>query len=47
MKGLTFSLIIGFLLGSSSLWLISRLNNHYTEKEKFISNLLLRRGKKD
>jgi hypothetical protein len=47
MKGLTFSLIIGFLLGSSSIWVISVINDRLTQKEKFISNLLLRRGKKN
>ncbi len=47
MKGLTFSLIIGFLLASSSVWLISLINDRYTQKEKFISNLLLKRGKKE
>jgi len=46
MKGLTSSLIIGFLLGSSLGWLIWLINDRYTQWEKDISRILIKRGKK-
>jgi hypothetical protein len=47
MDGLTSSLIIGFLLGSSLGWLIWHLNHRYTQWEKTISRILFKRGKKN
>jgi NhaP-type Na+/H+ or K+/H+ antiporter len=47
MNGWASSLIIGFLLGASSFWVISRLNDRYTKREENLSRLLLKRAKKD
>jgi hypothetical protein len=47
MNGTISSLVIGFLLASSSFWLIALLNDTYTHREKKLSRLLLKRGKKD
>jgi hypothetical protein len=47
MDGLTSSLIIGFLLASSSVWLVSFINDRYTQREIKLSRLLLKRGKKN
>ncbi|MDI6754417.1 MAG: hypothetical protein QME78_08485 [Thermodesulfobacteriota bacterium] len=47
MDGLASSLIIGFLLASSSVWLIAHINDRFTRREKDLSRLLLKRGKKD
>jgi len=46
MVGLTLSLIVGFLLGSSAVWLVSRINDRYTQREEALSRLLLKRAKK-
>jgi len=47
MNGLTLSLIVGFLLAYSSVWLISRINDRYTQWEKDLCRVLVKRGKKD
>jgi hypothetical protein len=47
MDFLTSSLIIGFLIGASCVWLVSFLNDRYIQREKNISRLLLKRGKKE
>ena len=47
MNGTISSLVIGFLLASSSFWLIAFINDSYTHREKKLSRLLLKRGKKD
>jgi hypothetical protein len=47
MQGLTLSLIVGFLLAYSSVWLVSRINDRYTQWEKNLCRLLVKRGKKD
>ena len=47
MNGMISSVIVGFLLGASSFWLIGFLNDTYTHREKNLSRLLLKRGKKD
>jgi len=47
MEGLTYSLIIGFLLGSSAVWVTSLINDLYIEREKNLSRLLVKRVKKD
>jgi NhaP-type Na+/H+ or K+/H+ antiporter len=46
MYGLTLSLIVGFLLGSSAVWLVSRINDRYTRREEALSRLLLKRAKR-
>ncbi len=46
MEGLT-SMIIGILIAFSSVWLVSLINERYSQKEKTLSNLLLRRAKKE
>jgi len=47
MAGLSLSLIVGFLLGFSSVWLVSRINDRYAQWEENFSRVLLKRGKKD
>ncbi len=47
MKAMISSLIIGFLLASSSVWLIALLNETYTHREKKLSRLLQKRARKD
>jgi hypothetical protein len=47
MTGMISSLVIGFLLASSSFWLIAFINDSYTHREEKLSRLLLKRGKKD
>ena len=47
MDNLSKSLIVGFLLGYLAVWLVSHINNRYTQWEKKICHLLLRRGKKE
>jgi hypothetical protein len=46
MAGVTLSLIVGFSLACSAVWLVSRINNRYTQHEKNLSRVLARRGKK-
>jgi len=45
--GLTLSLIVGFLLGVSAVWLVSRINERYTQWEENVSRVLIKRGRKD
>jgi len=47
MKGLTLSLIVGFLLAFSAVWVVSRINDRYAQWEENLSRLLFKRGKKD
>jgi hypothetical protein len=47
MPGITLSLIVGFLLGYSSVWLVSRINDRYTQWEKNLCRVLVKRGKMD
>jgi len=47
MGSFTLSLIVGFLLGYSSVWLVSRINDRYAQWEENFSRVLLKRGKKD
>jgi hypothetical protein len=47
MEAWTLSLIIGFLLGGSLVWLVSMINDRYIKREKFLSRLILKRAKKD
>jgi hypothetical protein len=47
MEAWASSLIIGFLLGGSLVWLVSMINDRYIKREKFLSRLILKRAKKD
>jgi hypothetical protein len=47
MAGVTLSLVVGFLLACSAMWLISRINDRYTQREKDLSRILAKRGKKE
>ena len=47
MGGLETSKIVGFLLGSLSVWLVYYINGQSTQKEKKLSRLLLKRAKRD
>ena len=47
MAGVTLSLIVGFSLACSAVWLVSRINNRYTQREKDLSRVLAKRGKKE
>ncbi len=47
MAGVTLSLIVGFSLACSAVWLVSRINNGYTQREKDLSRVLAKRGKKE
>ena len=47
MNDMISSLVIGFLLASSSFWLIAFVNDSYTQREKKLARLLLKRGKMD
>jgi len=47
MDALTSSLIVGFLIGSSCVWLVSFINDRYHQGEKNLSRLLLKRAKKE
>jgi hypothetical protein len=47
MEAWTSSLIVGFLLGGSLVWLVSMINDRYIKREKYLSRLILKRAKKD
>jgi hypothetical protein len=47
MEAWTSSLIVGFLLGASLVWLVSMINDRYIKREKYLSRLILKRAKKD
>lgn len=47
MQGLTLSVIVGFLVAYSSMWLVSRINDRYTRWEENLCRVLVKRGKKD
>ena len=47
MGGVTQSLIVGFSLAFSAVWLVSRINSGYTEREKDLSRVLAKRGRKE
>ena len=40
MEGFTLSLVVGLLLASSSVWLVSRIHDRYTKREKSLSTYL-------
>jgi hypothetical protein len=41
------SLMVGFLLAYSSMWLISHINDRYTRWEESLCRVLVKRGKKE
>ena len=45
MHGLTLSLVVGFLLAYSSVWLVSRINDRYTRWEENLCRVLETREK--
>jgi len=47
MNGLSLSLTVGFLLAYSSVWLVSRINDRYTQWEKNLCRVLVKRGKEN
>ena len=47
MNGLSLSLMVGFLLAYSSVWLVSRINDRYTRWEENLCRVLVKRGKKE
>jgi hypothetical protein len=47
MGGFENSIMVGFLLGSLSVWLVNYINGRSTQKEKELSVLLLKRAKRD
>jgi hypothetical protein len=46
MDAWTSSLIAGFFMGSSLVWLSSLINDRYLKREKDVSRLILKRAKK-
>jgi len=47
MDAWTSSLIAGFVMGSSLVWLASRINDRYIKREKNVCRLILKRAKKN
>jgi len=47
MEAWTSSLIVGFVMGTSSVWLASLINDRYIKREKNVSRLILKRAKKN
>ncbi len=47
MEALASSLIVGFLLSASLVWLVSLINDRYIKREKHLSRLVLKRAKKE
>jgi hypothetical protein len=47
MDALTSSIIVGFLMGASLVWLVSLINDRYIKREKDLSRLVLKRAKKE
>ena len=47
MGGVTLSLIVGFSLAYSAVWLVSRINSGTTQREEDLSRVLAKRGKKE
>ncbi len=47
MEALASSLIFGFLLSASLVWLVSLINDRYVKREKYLSRLILKRARKD
>ena len=47
MNDVISSMVIGFLLASSSFWLIAFINDSYTHREEKLARLLLKRAKMD
>jgi len=47
MKEYYLSLSLGFLLAGAAMWLVAWINRIYTEREKRICRLILKRARKD
>ncbi len=47
MDAWTSSIIVGFLMGASLVWLVSLINDRYTKREKDLSRLVVKRAKKE
>ena len=47
MEAWASSLIFGFLLSASLVWLVSLINDRYIKREKYLSRLILKRARKD
>ena len=47
MGTLEISLIAGFMLGTLSMWLVNLINNRYTQQERKLSLVALKRAKRD
>jgi hypothetical protein len=47
MEAWTLSLIVGFIMGASTVWLASLINDRYLKREKDVSRLILKRAKKE
>jgi hypothetical protein len=46
MRAWTYSLIAGFIMGPSTVWAASLINDRYLRREKDLSRLILKRAKK-
>jgi hypothetical protein len=47
MDAWTSSIIVGFMMGASMVWLVSLINDRYTKREKDLSRLVVKRAKKE
>ncbi len=47
MDAWTSSIIVGFMMGTSLVWLVSLLNDRYIKREKDLSRLVVKRGKRE
>jgi hypothetical protein len=47
MDAWTSSIIVGFMMGASLVWLASLINDRYTKREKDLSRLVVKRAKKE
>ncbi len=46
MDAWTYSLIAGFIMGPSLVWLASLINDRYIKREKDVCRLILKRAKR-
>ncbi len=47
MDAWTSSIIVGFMMGTSLVWLVSLLNDRSITREKDLSRLVVKRGKRE
>jgi hypothetical protein len=47
MDAWTSSIIVGFMMGTSLVWLVSLINDRYIKREKDLSRLVVKRAKKE